>query len=453
MNHLPPTDLALLFQSALDKFAELPSLLAHNMAMQIMLLLSIVGGSVLALLMRLGGGKKSGGASDGQDNFYAEDEQASDDNKESSSNVGSLEEENALQNEEKQKEIEKEAEQERLIELFKQNDAENLKAKEALEENEKNKKRANLDWTKKDKNNQDEYVDKADRLIAKKIVKEKEQKDQTKKKEKQKLHNVMDVMLSLIGRDMQDSQIVKSLYQKTQESEKLEDIVQTLDAVKSFLEVCKSGKLQDVFAKDKNLPSKEEALFDLANGNFEKAVMFLEKAMGVHLDKADIMSDGPLKQSNYMEASNYSVAMGSLAMSFNGRLAFNSFKNSVEICQENPTGWSRLGDSFILMGRDGDAKAAYMKTVNLADNNKDYTLIANADYGLAMISQREGNFDMSKRFFRESEMIYADMGLYNAMSGDEVRAMEAIERRDKQERVAAIMNLINSYDMDRAEVI
>ena len=62
------------------------------------------------------------------------------------------------------------------------------------------------------------------------------------------------------------------------------------------------------FLEDKNLPSKEEALFDLANGNFEKVVMFLEKAMGVHLDKADIMSDGPLKQSNYMEASNYSVA-------------------------------------------------------------------------------------------------------------------------------------------------
>ncbi len=450
MNHIPLTDLAIFYQSSLRWIAGFSYDVMNDMATQIGLGLTIAGGLLMFLVSSSNGGK--GDAIDGSDNPYIEEK--SDEKESSDSKSKSLEEENELINEEKQKEAEREeAEQNKLIELFKQNDAENLKAKEALENGEKEGRKKGLDWSKSDRNNQDEYVDKADRLIAKKIVKEKEDKNQSQKKEKQKLHNVMDLMLSLIGRDMHDHQIIKSLYRKTQESEKLEDIVQTLAAVQSFIEVCRSGKLKELLGKDKNLPSKEEALSDLAYGKFEKAVLFLEKAMGIHLDKAEIMSEGPLKQSNYLEASNYSVAMGSLAMNFNGRLAFNAFKNSVEICPENPAGWGRLGDSFILMGRDGDAKAAYMKAINLADNNKDNTLIANADYGLAMISQREGDYDISKRFFRESEMIYADIGLYNAMSNDEVRAMEAIERRDRKDRIASIMNLLNSYDIDRADVI
>lgn len=300
------------------------------------------------------------------------------------------------------------------------------KKKETKKTAKKDKVIIDFDWKKqKDFSSKDKIID-SSMLVYKRTSTE--------------LHQLCGLLLDMLGRGVDDLKIFQTLNYKSQGLANEGDILKFVDAVKTFVRLCKEGKFDDLISGG-NVPDCGQALFHLANNDISLVLVLLEKLMDNEIDK--ISKTGDLKQRKIlMDISNYACCMGALAEKDDLMLATNVYETAIELNSSNVTAWNRLADVYRITDSESRAIWAYQKAYSLADLDIIGSDTANACKYLSGYLYAQGNSLQSVKMYNVAKQYYDSLGMNNTFSAQEIDAINIITANLKNNMSETISRLL-----------
>ena len=339
-----------------------------------------------------------------------------------------------LDEQELEKELQREFDRDKAEkEVFEQKKKENLAAKQAKEKdlfekkNHKEKKLSvELDWEKgKIKELEQQTTIEPNVLSYKQSTKE--------------ISELLGLIIDMLGRGVDDLKIAQTIMFKNQGINSEDEILQTIDAIKEFIGLCVGQnfrKLENI----NNLPSEEEALLYLAQGDPTLALALLENLMDFNIEKSSIA--GAKKDILYAEVSKQACIFGTLSAINDVHLATGAFELSIELTPNNVLAWSRLGDMYWRASSFNKAVWAYQNVLNFADDEINIRQVANASKRLSEHLYSQGNSLQAAKLYNSSKQYYDSLGINRRLDRQELDIINIIETNHKNEINATIQKLL-----------
>lgn len=257
------------------------------------------------------------------------------------------------------------------------------------------------------------------------------------------LNELLGLIIDMLGRGVDDLKIAQTVMFRNQNINSEDDILQTIDAIKSFVELSRN----QAFAKlprDKPLPSEEDALMHLAHGDASLALALMEALMDNGIEKAAISTSEPRRDSLYKTVSDQACVFGTLASANDVMLATGAFELAIELSPNNPNAWSRVGDMYLRAQSQSKAIWAYQNAVNFADEEMNARELANAHKYLSQQLYEQGNSLQAAKLYNSSKQFYDSLGINRRLDKQEMEIIQIIESHHHDDIRTTIRNLLNN---------
>ena len=259
----------------------------------------------------------------------------------------------------------------------------------------------------------------------------------------QPLETQIGLIINMLGRGIDAGKIAQTVKNKTRSLASEEEIIQTIDSIKSFISIANNNKFSALDDKEL-LPSPEDALLTLSYGKTGDALALMEALINTLVDKAAQTNMPQKRDLIFLEASNYACIFGSIALiEKDTELAQSAFELSVELSPKNANAWSRSGDANTLLKADSKAMLAYQNVLALADENLYPHQIANAKMHLADFYENQGDGKKASELRTESKRYYDLIGVNADLSSKEQDIITIIEQNQDQNMPTTVAKLLN----------
>ena len=254
------------------------------------------------------------------------------------------------------------------------------------------------------------------------------------------MKELIGLIINMLSREVTPQKIAQAVYYRNQGEKNTEEILQTISAVRDFVTLCNTGKFNSIPARSE-LPSNNEALYNLAQGDNSLCLLLLENLIKQQIDTAETKSGLP-QDLIYAQAASYSCLFGTIAMENNLELAQNSFELALELAPQSINAWSRCGDVY---WQQKDYKNAVYAYQNVADNGDKILYapqIANARHKLAEYNIDSGNTDTAAKLEKDSQSYYDEIGITKALSDKEDENLNFIAENQQINLESSIIKLL-----------
>ena len=256
------------------------------------------------------------------------------------------------------------------------------------------------------------------------------------------LGELVGLIIDMLGRGVDDLKIAQTVMFRNHYTSSEEDVFQLIDAIKDFIQLCRN----QAFLKLENrnsLPSEEDALFHLAEGDPSLALALIENLMDNNIDKAATSGTENKKAALYQETSNLANTFGNLAATNDIHLATSSFELSIELYPQNISSWSRLADMYARAESSSKAIWAYQNILNIADGEINAREVANASKHLSQHLYAQGNSLQAAKLYNSSKQYYDSLGINRRLDKKEIEIIEVIENNQSSSLPEMINKLLS----------
>ena len=269
------------------------------------------------------------------------------------------------------------------------------------------------------------------------------------KQSRKELNELMGLVIDMLGRGVDDLKIAQTINYKNQGLQDENEILKTIDAVKSFISLCVSGKFSRL-ERYADLPGEEQALYNLANGDPSLALALLESLMDTNIDKANAVTSEAKRQQIYMDVSSYACCFGALSELNDIMLATSAYELAIELQSANVVAWSRLGDVYKKASSMPKAAWAYQNVLNFADGEIDITEVANANRHLSEHLYAEGNSLQAAKLYNSAKQYYDSLGINRRLDKQELEIIDIIESNRQTSLPESIKKLLGNTENSRS---
>ena len=268
------------------------------------------------------------------------------------------------------------------------------------------------------------------------------------KQSRKELNELIGLVIDMLGRGVDDLKIAQTINYKNQGMQDENEILKTIDAIKSFISLCVSGKFSRL-ERYADLPGEEQALYNLANGDPSLALALLENLMDTNIDKANTFTSEAKRQQIYMDVSSYACCFGALAELNDVMLATSAYELAIELQSANVVAWSRLGDVYKKASSMSKAAWAYQNVLNFADGEIDITEVANANRHLSEHLYAEGNSLQAAKLYNSAKQYYDSLGINRRLDKQELEIIDIIESNRQTSLPESIKKLLGNAENSR----
>ncbi len=266
---------------------------------------------------------------------------------------------------------------------------------------------------------------------------------------KKDLSDLLGLIIDMIGRGVDDLKIAQTVMFRNQGQASEDDILQTIDAVRSFIALCVDHKFEKLDNKAQ-LPDEGQALYHLAQGDTAPSLALLESLMDQNIDTSAAQSVGPKRDETFAATADYACTFGTLAAISDVHLATGAFELSIELAPQNVNAWSRVADMYARAETKSKAVWAYQNVLNMADEEIYPRQVANANKMLSRHLYDQGNSLQAAKLYNASKQYYDSLGINRRLDRQEVEIVEIIEANQSEELEATInkilgRNVLRSY--------
>lgn len=265
---------------------------------------------------------------------------------------------------------------------------------------------------------------------------------------RKELSQLLGLVMDMLGRGVDDLKIAQTVNYKSQGMADENEILKIIDAVKSFISICISGKFSRL-ERYSELPGEEQALLHLANGDPSPALALLEKLMDENIDRANNSSSEEKRQQIYRDVSGYACCFGSLSEINDIMLATSAYELAVELMSSNVVAWSRLGDVYQKANSTSKAVWAYQNVLDFADGEIDVAEIANASRHLSEHLYAGGNSLQAAKLYNSAKQYYDSLGINRRLDKQELDIIDIIENNQETSLSETIKKLLTPVKNNR----
>lgn len=256
----------------------------------------------------------------------------------------------------------------------------------------------------------------------------------------QKLSELIPLIINLFGRDVSEPKVVQVILHRNQAQEPIENIIQIVRTVHDFIGLSTSRQFDNLPNK-KFLPSPEEALFALSNGDNSPCLELLKELTKYYIDVAAEQKSITQKLT-YAQASHFACMSGNIAGLDDIKLAMNSYTLASELSAKNLNAWSRIGDVYTLQGNQEKAMFAYQTVLEYSDDNIYGHQVANAKLHLADYYDKLGIDVKAQPLRQEGSDYYKPYGYENDLTEAENQVVSIIERNGRKNLIDSLAKLL-----------
>lgn len=263
------------------------------------------------------------------------------------------------------------------------------------------------------------------------------------------LDSMTGLMLNMFARNIDSGKIAQTLRGRCGDNASEEDVIQLIDATKNFISLCNNGKFENL-PDAAYLPTADEALYNLANGDTSYCLSMLEALMNSSIDKGHNVKIVQKRDIAFMEASNYACTFGTLALLNDKALAVSSFELAIELSPKNVNAWSRVADAYSKSGFESKAIWAYQNVINIADEDIYPHQMANANIQLSQHYYSQGDKVKAANLFNYGNDYYNSIGITRDLTAREEEIIEIIESKQEEDIETTIGKLLSISSQRRA---
>lgn len=260
---------------------------------------------------------------------------------------------------------------------------------------------------------------------------------------KKKLSELVGLIIDMLGRNVDELKIAQTVMFRNMGQSTEDEILQTIEAVKDFIAMCINKRFDKLLAHVP-LPSIEEALFHLANGDPSLALALVETRMDNDIERAAALPLGDKRNEVFMMTSHYAVTFGNLSALSDIHLATGAFELAIELYPQNVNAWSRIGDLYTYTDVENKAVWAYKNVLSLGDEEINARSIANANRMLSQYYYKQGDSLQAAKMYNSSRGYYDSIGINRRPDRQEVEIIELIERKQKEKLQDTIIAVLNN---------
>ncbi len=257
------------------------------------------------------------------------------------------------------------------------------------------------------------------------------------------LDSMTGLILNMFSRNIDSGKIAQTIKIRCGDNATEEDIIQLIDSMKNFISLCNNGKFANL-PNANYLPSADEALYGLAEGNTSLSLSLLEDLMNCNIDKGQSMKLTQKRDIAFMEASNYACTFGTLASLNDRDLAVTSLELAIELSPKNVNAWSRLADMYAASSFDSKAIWAYQNIINIGDEDIYPHQMANAHIQLSKYYQSQGDLAKAKNLYDYGYNYYSSIGINQDLTPKEHEIINIIESKQKDDLPDIIGKLLKN---------
>lgn len=263
------------------------------------------------------------------------------------------------------------------------------------------------------------------------------------------LNELLGLIIDMLGRGVDDLKIAQTVMFRNQNLNSEDDILQTIDAIKYFIDLSRNGyftKLPNI----RELPDNEEALYHLAKGDASLALTLMENLMDNDIEKAAKTNVEAKRDALYKNISEQACMFGTLAAANDVMLATGAFELAIELSPNNACAWSRVGDMYMRADSTNKAIWAYQNAVNFADEEINARELANANKHLSAHLYDQGNSLQAAKLYNSSKQFYDSLGINRRLDKQEIEIIEIIEAHHNDDLRLTIHNLLNTSSRENS---
>ncbi len=341
-----------------------------------------------------------------------------------------LEEQNNLLRQQQELELQrlrKEQDEQKRLELLKEQEAE--KKKILAKENP-----IDLDWK---KGKIVEFEKEIPSLVSDEIL--------SYKQAKVPLPDLTGLILDMFSRKVDDLKIAQTVMYRNQAQASEDSVLQLIEEIKNFIALLTKDKFLEI-SKQHNLPSKEEALYHLSEGDATYALAMMEALMDANIQQASSMTNGEKREALFMQTSYMACTFGTLASLQDVHLATGAFELAIELYPSNVKAWNRAADMYHQAGSNNQAAKFYQKVIDLSDEEINAQEIANANKMLSQYYYGQGNNLLAAKLYNSSKFYYDSLGINRHLDKQEIEIVEIIEKNQQNDLQKTVANLLNAKD-------
>lgn len=255
------------------------------------------------------------------------------------------------------------------------------------------------------------------------------------------LNELMGLIIDMLGRGVDDLKIAQTVMFRNHYMSSEEDVLQLIGTIKDFIDICRRQDFSKLANRD-SLPSEENALYHIAEGDATLALAMLEALMDANIDRAAGTGMESKKDALYKEVSYQAVVFGNLAAINDVMLATGAFELAIELQPRNVQAWSRLADMYAKSESTGKAIWAYQNVLNMADGEINAREVANASKNLSQHLYAQGNSLQAAKLYNSSKQYYDALGINRRLDKQEIEIIEIIESHHQDEIQSTILKLL-----------
>lgn len=259
------------------------------------------------------------------------------------------------------------------------------------------------------------------------------------------LPDLTGLVLDMLARRVDDLKIAQTVMYRNQGQSSEDAILQIIEETKNFIALLTKDKFLEI-SKQHNLPSKEEALYHLSEGDATYALAMLEALMDANIQQASSMTNGEKRESLFMQTSYMACTFGTLASLQDIHLATGAFELAIELYPSNVNAWNRAADMYLAAGSNNQAAKFYQKVIDLSDEEINAQELANANKMLSQYYYGQGNNLLAAKLYNSSKFYYDSLGINRHLDKQEIEIVEIIEKNQQNDLQKTVANLLGSKD-------
>ncbi|MBR1841371.1 MAG: hypothetical protein IJ778_04495 [Alphaproteobacteria bacterium] len=259
-------------------------------------------------------------------------------------------------------------------------------------------------------------------------------------RKKREIHNLITVILDLLGRKVSVSKIAQVVFFYNQEKYSEQDVIQIIQTIRDFIGLCNAGHF-DLLPQTEKIPTGKEAVYAWAHGDTTPCLTLLQAYLNMLMSQST-QEQGLMRDMTYAQAANCACIMGNIARLTDADLAHNSFELATELSPHSTNAWSNLADVYAAEHNKEKAMIAYQTVLDLGYDVMYAWQIANAQTYMSEYYENMG-LDAKAEDFRElSRDFYKEYGIRQPLTIKEKAAYELINAQKEQNLMSVLDNLL-----------
>lgn len=260
-------------------------------------------------------------------------------------------------------------------------------------------------------------------------------------RKKRDIHNLITVILDLLGRKVSVSKIAQVVFFYNQEKYSEQEIIQIIQTIRDFIGLCNAGHF-DVLPQTEKMPTGKEAVYAWAHGDTTPCLTLLQAYLNMLMSQSG-QEQGLMKDMTYAQAANCACIMGNIARLTDADLAHNSFELATELSPHSTNAWSNLADVYAAENNKEKAMIAYQTVLDLGYDVMYAWQIANAQTYMSEYYENMGLESKAEDFRELSRDFYKQYGIRQPLTVKERAAFELINSQKEQNLMPALDNLLS----------